>query len=144
MVILALKRNQDPQDTDTLLCPVRALRCYLDRTKDSREGRQLLFISFKMGHIKDIQCSTISSWIIKFGYSKVENADMDLSGVKAHDVRAFAASKAFYGGCQWTKLCKPAIGNHTTPAPGSTSRTSPDKIKQKAPIIWAPSPQHSR
>ena len=51
VVIPALKRNQDPQDTDTLLCPVRALRCYLDRTKDSRGGRQLLFISFKMGHI---------------------------------------------------------------------------------------------
>ena len=101
VVIPALKRNQDPQDTYTLLCPVRALRCYLDRTKDSRGARQLLFISFKMIHIKDIQCSTILSWLkntIKFGYSKVENADMDLSGVKAHDVRAFAASKTFYGG----------------------------------------------
>ena len=45
-----------------------------------------------MGHIKDIQHSTISSWIkntIKFWYSKVENADMDLLRVKAHDVRAF-------------------------------------------------------
>ena len=44
-------------------------------------------------YIKDIQCSTISSWIkntIKFCYSKVENVDMDLLGVKAHDVRAFA------------------------------------------------------
>ena len=30
VVIPALKRNQDPQDMDTLLCPVRALRCYLD------------------------------------------------------------------------------------------------------------------
>ena len=54
-----------------------------------------------MGHTKDIQCSTISSWIkntIKFCYTKVDSANMDLVGVKAHDVRAFAASKAFYGG----------------------------------------------
>ena len=38
---------------------------------------------------------------IKFCYSKVKNADMDLGvrqRVKAHDVRAFAASRAFYGG----------------------------------------------
>ena len=107
VVIPALKRNQDPQDTDTLLCPVRALRCYLDRTKDSRGGRQLLFISFKMIHIKDIQCSTISSWLkntIKFCYSKVENEDMDLLGVKAHDVRAFAASKTFYGGVSMDQI----------------------------------------
>ena len=63
VVIPALKCSQDSPDTDVLLCPVRALQCYLDRTKDSRGGRQLLFISYKLGHSKDIQCSTISSWI---------------------------------------------------------------------------------
>ena len=97
MAIPALKCSPD---TDVLLCPVRALQCYLDRTKDSRGGIQLLFISYKLGHSKDIQCSTISSWIkntIKFCYTKANNADMDLVGLKVHDLRAFAASKAFYG-----------------------------------------------
>ena len=46
LVIPALKHNQDFQDTHILLCPVRALRCYLDRTRDSRGGRQLLSIFF--------------------------------------------------------------------------------------------------
>ena len=63
VVIPALKCSQDSQDTDILLCPVRALQCYLDRTKDSRGSRQLLFISYKLGHSNDIRCSTISSWI---------------------------------------------------------------------------------
>ena len=97
VVIPALKCGQDSQDTDIVPCPVRALQCYLDRTKDSRGGKQLLFISYKL----DIQCSTISSWIkntIKFCYTKVDNADMDLVGVKTYDFRAFAASKTFYGG----------------------------------------------
>ena len=35
------------------LCPVRALRYYLDRTKDLRGSRSLLFISFKKGHTSD-------------------------------------------------------------------------------------------
>ena len=107
VVIPALKCSQDSPDTDVLLCPVRALQCYLDRTKDSRGGRQLLFISYKLGHSKDIQCSTISSWIkntIKFCYTKADNADMDLVGVKAHDVRAFAASMAFYGGISMDQI----------------------------------------
>ena len=107
VVIPALKCSQDSPDTDVLLCLVRALQCYLDRTKDSRGGRQLLFISYKLGHSKDIQCSTISSWIkntIKFCYTKADNADMDLVGVKAHDVRAFAASKAFYGGISMDQI----------------------------------------
>ena len=107
VVIPTLKYNQGSKDTDILLRPIRALRCYLDRTRDLRGDRQLLFISFKQGHTKDIQCSTISSWIkntIKFCYSKVDNADMDLLGVKAHDVRAFAASKAFYGGVSMDQI----------------------------------------
>ena len=107
VVIPALKCSQDSPDTDVLLCPVRALQCYLDQTKDSRGGRQLLFISYKLGHSKDIQCSTISSWIkntIKFCYTKADNADMDLVGVKAHHVRAFVASKAFYGGISMDQI----------------------------------------
>ena len=66
-----------------------------------------MFISYKLGHSKDIQCSTILSWIkntIKFCNTKVDNADMDLIGVKAHDVRAFAASKAFYGGISMDQI----------------------------------------
>ena len=49
VIIKSLKCDQDPQNTDILLCPVKALKCYLDRTKDSRSGRQLLFVSYKLG-----------------------------------------------------------------------------------------------
>ena len=84
-----------------------SLKCYLDRTKDSRSGRLLLFISYKLGHSKDIQCSTILPWIkntIQFCYSKVDSADMELIGVKVHDVRAFGASKAFYRGTSMDQI----------------------------------------
>ena len=47
---------------DRTLCPVRALRFYLDRTKDLRGSRSLLFISFKKGHTSDIRPATLSSW----------------------------------------------------------------------------------
>ena len=73
---------------------------YLEKSKPFRGDKSLLFISYKQDHSKDIQCSTISPWLkktIKFCYSKVDEADIDLLGVKSHDVRAFAASKAFYG-----------------------------------------------
>ena len=45
------------------LCPVRALRYYLDRTKDQRVSRSLLFISFKKGHTLDIRPAMLSSWL---------------------------------------------------------------------------------
>ena len=48
---------------DRSLCPVHALRYfYLDRTKDLRGDRSLLFISFKKGHSTDIRPATLSSW----------------------------------------------------------------------------------
>ena len=37
---------------DRSLCPVRALRYYLDRTSDLRQNKELVFVSFKKGLIK--------------------------------------------------------------------------------------------
>ena len=86
---------------DRTLCPVRALRFYLDRTKDLRGSRSLLFISFKKGHTSDIRPATLSSWLkqtILLCYKQADQQALDMVQVKAHDIRAFTASKAFYGG----------------------------------------------
>ena len=48
---------------DRTLCPVRAFRYYLDRTKDQRGSQSLLLISFKKGHTSDIRPATLSSWL---------------------------------------------------------------------------------
>ena len=86
---------------DRTLCPVRALRFYVDRTKDLREGKELLFVSFKKGMNKDIAPATISSWIkqtIILCYQLSDKEAHTLHQIKAHDVRAFAASTAFHAG----------------------------------------------
>ena len=86
---------------DRTLCPVRALRYYLDRTKDLRGSWSLLFISFKKGHTSDIRPATLSSWLkqtILLCYKQADQQALDLVQVKAHDILSFAASKAFYSG----------------------------------------------
>ena len=83
------------------LCPVRALRYYLDRTSDLRQNKELVFVSFKKGFDKDISPATISSWIkqtVILCYELSDQEALSLHQVKAHDVRAFAASKAFQSG----------------------------------------------
>ena len=80
--------------------PIRALRYYLDRTKDLRGDKSLLFMSFKKGHSTDIRPATLSSWLkqtILLCYKQADQQALDLVQVKAHNIRAFAASKAFYG-----------------------------------------------
>ena len=64
VVIPALKPTLDPSLVqDKSLCPVRSLRYYLDKTKDLRKGKNLLFVAIKEGYSKDISKATISSWI---------------------------------------------------------------------------------
>ena len=102
VTIPALTTTVDRQfKEDRTLCPVRALRYYLDRTKDLRGSRSLHFISFKKGHTSDIRPATLSSWLkqtILLCYKQADQQALDLVQVKARDITAFAASKAFYGG----------------------------------------------
>ena len=87
--------------SDRSLCPVRALRYYLDRTSDLRQNKELVFVSFKKGFDKDISPASISSWIkqtVILCYELSDHQAHTLHQVKAHDVRAFAASKAFQSG----------------------------------------------
>ena len=86
---------------DRTLCPVRALRYYLDKTKDLRSDKELVFVSFRKSFHKDIVPATISSWIkqtIVLCYQLSDEQAQTLHQVRAHDVCAFAASKAFQGG----------------------------------------------
>ena len=99
VVIPALAPTLDKSlKSDRSLCPVRALRYYLDRTSDLRQNKELVFVSFKKGFDKDISPATISSWIkqtVILCYELSDHQAHTLHQVKAHDVRAFAASKAF-------------------------------------------------
>ena len=96
-VIPALDRSLK---SDRSLCQVRALR-YLDRTSDLRQNKESVFVSFKKSFNKDISPATISSWIMQtviLCYELSEQEAHSLHQVKSHDVRAFAASKAFQSG----------------------------------------------
>ena len=102
VVIPALAPTLDRSlKSDRSLCPVRALRYYLDRTSDLQQHKELVFVSFKKGFNKDISPATISSWIKQTVILCYELSDQDshtLHQVKAHDIRSFAASKAFQAG----------------------------------------------
>ena len=102
VVIPALSTSLDRSlKEDRSLCPVRALRYYLDRTKDIWAGKELVFVSFRQSFQKDIVPATISSWIkqtVILCYQLSDEEAQTLHQVRAHDVRAFAASRAFQGG----------------------------------------------
>jgi len=83
------------------LCPVRAVLTYFKRVKSLGLSRDKvkLFVSYKEGFHREISLPTISSWIKKtivMCYDLANSEDLVLAKVKAHQVRALAASQAFY------------------------------------------------
>ena len=49
VAVLALKCSQDCQDIDILLRLVRAVKCYLEGTRDLRVGKKFMFIFLQIG-----------------------------------------------------------------------------------------------
>ena len=91
VVIPALAQTLDRSlKSDRSLCPVRALRYYLDRTSDIRQNKELVFVSFKKGFDKDISPATISSWI-----KQTVILCYELSDQEVHTTHCFASFRKF-------------------------------------------------
>ena len=74
---------------DTRICPMTALKEYLDRTQGLRNGEQCLFISYVRPH-RAVSKDTISRW----AKSVLESSGIDFHKFSPHRTRAAAASKA--------------------------------------------------
>ena len=99
VVIPALVPTLDKSlKADRSLYPVGVPCYYIERTSELRQHKDLVFVSFKKGFDKDISPATISSWIkqtVLLCYKLSEQEALTLHQVESHDVKAFAASKAF-------------------------------------------------
>ena len=94
---------------DWTLCRVRALRYYLDQTKDLRGSRSLLFISFKKGHTSDIRPATLSSI-----YPTLLQTSRSAARLKHMILGRLWPLRPFAVGFQWTKSGRPVTGKLTT------------------------------
>lgn len=87
---------------DRLVCPVRALRYYLSRTK-TLQNSQRLFISSVAPHAP-VSKDTISRWI----KSLISLHSQPSERVRAHDVQAHATSKTWFAGIPLEDIIKAA------------------------------------
>ena len=113
---------------DYLVCPVRALRAYIKRTKPLRAGDRL-FILPKVPHPAASK-DTLSRWIRSLILPHVQTSEP----VRAHDVRAHATSKAWFAGVPLEEVIRAAAWKtpssfvshyltNTVSAEGSFART---------------------
>lgn len=116
VTIPALAPSMGHDLPDRLLCPIRALRFYMDRTKvgADRDRVKRLFISYKPGHTKDLAKGTVSHWIkstIRAAYEAVKDDDLPhlaYRNFQAREVRAIATSLAFHQNFSLDQVMKAA------------------------------------
>lgn len=83
---------------DRKLCPCRSMKHYLKRTEPVRKSdpsKSLLFVSFDPRKKGDIMKNTISGWVsqlIRHCYAQPGAKAIQLTGSRAHEVRAYAAT----------------------------------------------------
>ena len=108
VVIPALAPSLDRDlKEDRSLCSVRALRYYLDRTKDLRKGKELVFVSFRKSFQKDIVPATISLWIKQTVLLCYQLSDEDAqSCFKSRPMMSglLRLPRLFKEGCPWNSL----------------------------------------
>ena len=95
LLIPALTRILGPDDADRLLCPVRALKFYLDRTQPLRsQTHRRLFISYNVEYVRDISLQTLTRWLREVIKQAYHSSDLPITP-RVHEIRAWAASLAF-------------------------------------------------
>ena len=118
VVIPALAPTLDKSlRSDRFICPVRALRYYLDRTSDLRQNKELVCLvqeRLQQGHLTCHHLLDQTTVILCYELSDQES--FTLHQAKAPDVSAFAASMALQSGVSLNKYYQPATGDLTTPS----------------------------
>jgi hypothetical protein len=105
IVLSALPSSADDQDL-FLLCPVRALRAYIERSASFRESEQL-FVSFSnRAKGRPVTKQSISRWIVEAIALAYSSLGLQCPiGVRAHSTRGIASSWAWSSGVSISEIC---------------------------------------
>ena len=93
-----------------MLCPVRAVKIYLNKTKSLRKHRKRLFIPIQGD--QDLAKSTLSRWVryaIRHAYSSISKNPNRLFKPRAHELRALSASWAYMNYIPLEEILKSAV-----------------------------------
>ena len=93
-----------------MLCPVRAVKIYLNKTKSLRKHRKRLFIPTQGD--QDLAKSTLSRWVkyaIKNAYDTISKNPNRLFKPRAHELRAISASWAYMNYIPLEEILKSAV-----------------------------------
>ena len=97
-----------------MLCPVRAVKIYLNKTKSLRKRRKRLFIPTQGD--QDLAKPTLSrvKYAIKNAYDTISKNPLSLFKPRAHELRAISASWAYMNYIPLEEILKSAVWSSTS------------------------------
>ena len=98
-----------------MLCPVRAVKIYLNKTKSLRKRRKRIFIPTQGD--QDFAKPTLSRWVkdaIKNAYDTISKNPLSLFKPRAHELRAISASWAYMNYIPLEEILKSAVWSSTS------------------------------
>ena len=103
---------------DRTLCPVRAIKYYLDRTEreGTAKGRKALFVPLRETG-RELSKATLSNWIkncIVFILSNCSTENAQVHSVRTHDFRSLAASWSLKGGVPLQNIMQTCTWRNST------------------------------
>ena len=113
--IPSLSKVCGDKDSDRFLCPIRALKFYLQRVKPNRHGRKRLFLPL-IGK-GNISAASISRWIasvIRHAYKSITDRQLPLFNIRPHELRALAASWAYVNHIPLDDVLRAAYWRHSS------------------------------
>ena len=110
IIIPRLSNYCKSDNFNRMLCPVRAVKIYLKRTKSLRKHKKRLFIPIRGD--QDLAKSTLSRWVryvIKHAYSTISKNPNRLLKPRAHELRALSTSWAYVNYIPLEEILKSAV-----------------------------------
>ena len=141
--IKALAPFLNNDDEDKRLCPVRAIKHYLARTKAAGLRDDRLFVSIQENRVIPISAPTVSRWIkdtVVIAYDNLNKDQKVFFRVKAHDTRAMATSLAKLNNIPMDSILKAARWSSQTTFINFYLRdlqVNADKLYSLGPIVAA-------
>ncbi len=116
-----------------LLCPVRALRIYVTRTRSVRSSEQLFVCHGGQQKGKAVSKQRLAHWIVEaVALAYQSQGEPCPLGVRAHSTRSVAASHALAHGASLAYICR-AAGWAT---PNNFARFYNPALSQFLPVCW--------
>ncbi len=113
-----------------LLCPVRALRIYVDRTRSFRSSEQLFVCHGGQQKGKAVSKQRLAHWIVEAVALAYQSQGQPCP--LAHSTRVLPPPKCWHTVPLWRTFAELQAGRHRTPAQDSTVSA----LSQSLPVCW--------